>query len=54
VRTLYGNRLKMSTQALTMAKSRRVLDDASISGANANISAFIAGPAAVTASRFAR
>ena len=44
----------MSTLALTIAKSRSVLEDASISGANANITAFIAGPAAVIANRFAR
>ena len=44
----------MRTQALTIAKSRSALEEASISGANANISAFIAGPAAVIANRFAR
>lgn len=51
---LYGNSLKMSTQALTIAKSFRVFDDESIRGISANISAFMSGPAAVTTSRFAR
>jgi hypothetical protein len=32
----------------------RVFDEASITGSSANISAFMAGPAAVTTSRFAR
>jgi hypothetical protein len=46
--------LKMRTKALTIAKSFRVFDEASITGTSANISAFMAGPAAVTTSRFAR